>query len=192
MIAYKGFTKDLWSRLGDDKEENCRFVIGETKKVSESKTARSGFHCCENPFSCLGYYDLDGQNRFFKVEAAGDIDEDESERIACTKITLLEELDTLKFAVEGMRYIILHQDRDGWKKSYRNVVVNADEAETKEGIAIARGRNPMVKGREGCVLGVLRENENGEIVNATIVKVKQEESGKWFRIGKTGKLEVVE
>ena len=44
MIAYKGFTETLYSRLGDGKKENCNFRIGETKTVPESKTARNGFH----------------------------------------------------------------------------------------------------------------------------------------------------
>lgn len=193
MIAYKGFTKDLWSRLGDDKEENCRFVIGETKKVSESKTARSGFHCCENPFSCLGYYDLDGQNRFFKVEAAGDIDEDESERIACTKITLVKELNMKEFALEGMKYIIEHPDRANWKQSHGTVVVKQDEAEAKDqkSIAIARGTNPKVKGPEGSILGLIVEDDQG-IKNAKLLICTGATADKWLRLTEEREVEVIE
>lgn len=55
MIAYKGFTKDLTARLG---RGNYQFKPGETAIEENSKTVRSGFHCCENPFECLGYYNL--------------------------------------------------------------------------------------------------------------------------------------
>ena len=43
MIAYKGFTKDIWSKHGNGEKSSCQFKIGETKTVSESQTARSGF-----------------------------------------------------------------------------------------------------------------------------------------------------
>lgn len=79
MRAYKGFTKELISRLGNGEKETCCFTPGETKEVEASKTVSSGFHCCENPFECLAYYAFDGSNRFFIVEAAGDIDEDDDE-----------------------------------------------------------------------------------------------------------------
>nr|DAM81764.1 MAG TPA: hypothetical protein [Caudoviricetes sp.] len=112
MKAYKGFNKELTSCLGDGNNDNCKFTLGETKEVSSSKTASSGFHCCENPFECLKYYAFNGENRFFIVEAEGDIDEDEQERIACTKITIKEELTPVKFALEGMAYIINHSLRE--------------------------------------------------------------------------------
>lgn len=56
MIAYKGFNKELCSVMGDGNKQTCHFEPGETKKVEKSKTARNGFHCCENPFECLEYY----------------------------------------------------------------------------------------------------------------------------------------
>lgn len=184
MIAYKGFSESLWSNLGDRKEENCQFVPGETKKVSESKTARSGFHCCENPFECLSYYPFDGKNRFFRVEAAGDIDEDEQERIACTEITLLKELSPVEFALAGMQYIIEHPLRDGWKTDKYRIKVAQDTAEAGgEGyIAIARGKDPVVKGPEGSILGLLFGNDDGEIIAAKLFVCREEQAGKWLTI----------
>ncbi len=182
MIAYKGFTKDLWSRLGDGKEENCKFTLGETKTVSESKTVRSGFHCCENPFDCLTYYPMNGDNRFFKVEATGDIDEDDSQRIACTSIKLIEELSPVKFAVEGVKYMVMHPHRENWQQFHETVQVkkNTCEAYAADDIAIARGINPMVKGPKGSLLGLLVENKDGDIVNAKIIKVGDRKANKWL------------
>lgn len=182
MIAYKGFTKTLWSRLGDRKEENCQFVIGETKKVESSKTARTGFHCCENPFDCVTYYDFDGENRFFRVEAAGDIDEDEQGRIACTEITLLKELSPLEFAMAGMQYMIEHPQRADWKSGKHRVKVEKDEAAAGGSgyIAIARGKEPKVKGSTGSILGLLFENEDGEIIAAKLFVCSKEQAGKWL------------
>ena len=193
MKAYKGFTEDLWSRLGNGREESCSFSIGETKEVPESKTVRSGFHCCENPFECLTYYSMDGKNRFFIVEAAGDIDEDESERIACTKITLVKELSMKEFALEGMKYIIEHPDRANWKQSHGTVVVKQDEAEAKDqkSIAIARGTNPKVKGPEGSILGLIVED--GQVIkNAKLLICTGATADKWLRLTEEREVEVIE
>lgn len=186
MIAYKGFTKDLWSRLGDGKEENCRFELGVKKTVSASKTAREGFHCCENPVECTTYYDFDGNNRFFMVEAGGDIDEDEFGRIACTEITLLQELTPLMFALECMKYMIAHQDRTGWEKSGKHRVKIAKDSATAAGegyIAIARGADPKVKGQVGSILGLIKETEEG-IVAAKLLICNSEA---WIRLSENGR-----
>lgn len=193
MKAYKGFTKNLWSRLGNSHKESCNFSIGETKEFPESKTRRSGFHCCENPFECLTYYPMDEKNRFFIVEAAGDIDEDESGIIACTKITLVKELSMKEFALEGMKYIIEHPDRANWKQSHRTVVVKQDEAEVKDqkSIAIARGKNPKVKGSEGSILGLIVEDNQG-IKNAKLLICTGATADKWLRLTEEREVEVIE
>ena len=183
MIAFKGFTETLYSRFGDDKKENCSFRIGETKTVPDSKTGQGGFHCCENPFDCLSYYSFDGKNRFFKVEAAGDIDEDDSQRIACTQITLLEELTPVKFALEGMKYIINHPLREKWQQCHGGVEVMSNYANSgmSGNIAIARGEAPVVSGVEGSILGLIVET-GGEITNCKLFVVSPEQAGKRYRL----------
>ena len=183
MKAYKGFNPDLRSVMGNGQTATCNFQPGETKEVPHSKTVREGFHCCENPFDCLTYYSWDGKNRFFEVEAAGDIDEDDSNRIACTKITLLHELTDLEFALAGMQYIINHPKRKGWMQSRKSVIVKEDEAEVKAAghIAIARGYHPMVKGVEGSILGFLVEGA-GDICAAKIFRCNREQAGQWLEL----------
>lgn len=183
MKAFKGFSPDLTSRLGDGKKENCVFKPGETKEVESSKTVRSGFHCCENPFECLSYYTL-GTDRFFEVEAKGDIDEDENERIACTKITLVKELTKLDMALEGMVYIVKHPKRRRWQQHHKGCIVAENEAVAKnEGdIAIARGKDPRAKGPEGAILGIMQEDRNGEIKNATLIVVNSANANKWITL----------
>ena len=184
MIAYKGFNKDLVSILGNGIKEKCQFEIGKTMYEETSKTAKGGYHCCENPFECTTYYDLNGVNRFFMVEAAGDIDEDDLGRIACTEITLLKELTPLEFALEGMKYIINHPNRKDWRSGKHRVKVKQDEAETgfTNYIAIARGKHPKVKGAEGSILGLILEPEEGEIVSAKLFVPDRQQAGKWFTI----------
>lgn len=182
MIAFKGFTKELTARLG---RGEYQFEIGKTAVEESSKTVRSGFHCCENPFECLAYYSLNGQNRFFMVEAAGSIDEDDGERIACTELTLIKELSVLEFAMEGMKYIIEHPDREKWKQQRHNVSVQPDMAEAEESghIAIARGEDPCVRGPVGSILGIIREMPSFGIVDAKLVVMTEELANRWVHIG---------
>ena len=195
MKAYKGFTRELKSVMGNGDKKTCEFKVGETKEVESSKTVQSGFHCCENPFECLSYYALGKDNRFFEVEAAGDIDEDESERIACTKITLVKELSKLEFVLAGIQYIVDHPQRDKWQQSRQHLVVAKDEAEAKShgDIAIARGKMPKVKGPEGSILAMLVENESGEICEAKMFVAQNEKgnAGVWCKVGKGRKVEVL-
>ena len=193
MRAYKGFTRQLISRMGNGDMKTCRFVPGETKEVEKSKTGDYGFHCCENPFECLTYYAFDGQNRFWAVEAAGSIDEDDIERISCTKITLIEELTPLKFALEGMKYMITHPAREKWEQKHDSVGVCRDRADAygKNHIAIARGETPVVSGVEGSILGLIAENE-GVITGARLFVVTPEQTGRKYTLSTDGKLEEVE
>lgn len=172
MIAYKGFNIQLESVKGNGRKETCSFEPGKKYIEQSSKTARSGYHCCENPFECLTYYQLDGKNRFFQVLAEGDINEDENERIACTELTLVKELGIAEFALRGMEYMIMHPSREKWQQNHMNVCVEKDKAEatTYGAIAIARGPHPIVKGVPGSILGLIIEPVLGKITEAKLFR----------------------
>lgn len=191
MIAYKGFTKDIVSVMGNGKKECCTFELGKKYLESECKTGRNGFHCCENPFGCISYYSLNGTNRFFKVEAGGNINEDESEKIACTELTLLEELTQMQLALEGMKYIVEHPEREKWEQNLGKVIVKRDQAESQEnGIAIARGMNPIIKGPVGSILGLIVEDATG-IVNCKLFIANEKTADKWCKLTEERKVEVI-
>lgn len=184
MRAYKGFAPDLTSRFGNGKKECCTFEMGKTYREKECKTMRNGFHCYENPFQCLGYYPMDGKNKLVLVEAGGDINEDAEGKIACTELTLIEELTPVRLAMEGMRYIILHPDRSGWQQDHRNVVVQQEEARGPEAnsVAIARGQQPVVSGASGSILGIILETEPGKIIAAKLFVAGPEQAGKKYTL----------
>ena len=174
MIAFKGFTKDLAATLG---QGTFYFEQGKTYREGRSKCASGGFHCAEYPFDCFSYYHLNGENRFFMVEAGGSIDEDgNGSRIACTELTVLEELDVHKLAYHGMKYMIMHPRRD-WKYSGTNVCVEKEEAAlgkytgVQGAVVIARGSRPAAKGPAGCALGLLAEPEPGVFSAARLVTI---------------------
>lgn len=183
MIAFKGFNKNLQSVCGNGDKKTCNFTPGVPMEVPDCKTAREGFHCYENPLMLPTFYRMDGKNRYFKVKAEGEIDEDESERIACTKITLIEELTPWKLAMEGMKYMIEHPLRESWKQNFVEIVVQADEAEItgEDRIAIARGKNPVAKGTTGSILGFLVD-DGKNITECKLIRVSEQQSGKWLRL----------
>lgn len=191
MIAYKGFNAKIESVMGNGKKESCTFELGKTYRETECKTARNGFHCCENPFDCLGYYPLNGINRFFQVEAAGDINEDDRGRIACTELTLIKELTPMELAYFGMVYIVEHPMREAWQQCYNTVKVEEKEAvaSSKDSIAFARGKKPMVKGVPGSILGLIVEPKPGTITQVKLFRCQEE---KWMELTEQRELQEVE
>ena len=120
------------------------------------------------------------------------IDEDANNRIACTQITLLEELMPERFALEGMKYMIEHPDRDGWEQNHVKVTVQRDKAQAAErGIAIARGSSPRVRGPIGSILGLIVENAEG-IKSAKILVVREDLADRWLEMKGEREVQVVE
>ena len=60
MKAYKGFDKDLKCR-------GFQYEIGKEYHEDKSELCKKGFHACENPLDCFGYYDP-GTSRYCEVE----------------------------------------------------------------------------------------------------------------------------
>ena len=88
MKAYKGFDKELKCR-------GFQYEIGKTYTMPEGedvKLCECGFHACEKPIDCFGYY-APGVSRYCEVELADVSDErsDDSKRVAKT-ITIIREL----------------------------------------------------------------------------------------------------
>ena len=113
---------------------------------------------------------MDGKNRFFCVDAAGSIDEeDRCSMVVCTRITMKKELTVKEIAGYAMLYIVKHPKRD-WQRDDRFVQVKTNTAEAPERgtIAIARGTDPKVRGAAGSVLGLIKENAAGDIIQAKV------------------------
>ena len=145
MICFKGFNKDLEAICGNGR---MKFEQHKTYIEEKSKTVRSGFHCAEYPMHCLVFYPLGCGNRYFKVEAAGDID-DEEKMVACTQLTLKEEL--------SLKELVQYSRCEVWKEEAMNTTPG-------EGICIAYGSNPRVKASKGNYIGLIKFLDTGEVV----------------------------
>lgn len=90
MRVYKATDADMTCHMGNG---IFQYFLGVPAVAEESKCGNTGLHACEYVLDCLTYYGLSGGHRFFIAEAEGDIAEDGKDtRIACTSLTLLQEL----------------------------------------------------------------------------------------------------
>lgn len=171
MLAYKGFNQDLTCTLGSGRYQ---YKVGKTFKTTKAKCVSTGLHCAEYPPDCFSYYPMGNGNRYFLVEAGGHIDEDAHDsKIACTEMTLLEELSIQDMMYATVEYIFAHPQRD-FKHKSSGIVVNPDEAilDKDGGFCIAVGKNPRVTSKvdEGIMV-LLTQNDDGEIAGAKLLKV---------------------
>lgn len=149
------------------------YHLGVPASADRSACGSAGLHACEYVLDCTRYYKLGDGNCFFLAEARGDIAEDGSDtRIACTELTLVQELTSREIAAHALLYMARHPRRPGWEAQRMMVDVARDRAEAAfpGAIAIARGFRPAARGVMGAHLGLVRE-VYGEITDARLLTV---------------------
>ena len=108
VTAYKGFDKNLQCR-------GFQYEVGGEYTTDRAKACETGFHCCENPLDVLGYYAPIGEdgtpNRFCEVEAGGDIDTSEGNKLCCTHLKVKAEIGLQGLIKAGVKFIL---DRVKW------------------------------------------------------------------------------
>ena len=101
MKAYKGFNKDMTCR-------GFQFEEGKTYETDKAELCRSGFHACENPLDCFGYY-APGSSVYHEVELDGVSDQREEDTKVCAKkITIGAKLDVAKICSLHFDYVKSH------------------------------------------------------------------------------------
>lgn len=151
MIAYKAFGPGLVCR-------NYQFEKGRNV-TDKAKCAAGGFHCAEDPLDCLYYYQWNGKNEFWIVEAGGDIDEDGVDtRISCTELTTLAKLDEERYLMAAVAYMMQHPERT------RNKVVDQGP------FHVCRDKEPRATGKMNSWILLARE-EMGEVREYVIAQV---------------------
>lgn len=77
MKAYKGFDKDLKCR-------DFQYEIGKEYEEETASLCNSGFHACEYPLDCFGYYDP-ANSRFCEVEIEDNGERNSDDSKVCGK-----------------------------------------------------------------------------------------------------------
>ena len=90
MRGYKLMESDM-TCLGFQYEVGKEYSL-----EGELEICENGFHFCENPFDCLGYYNnIEGNKRLFLVEALGEVIT-ECYKSVTNKIKILEEITDIE------------------------------------------------------------------------------------------------
>ena len=183
MKVYKATNADMTCHTGSG---IFQYALSVPARADRSACGSTGLHACEYILDCTGYYSLGDGNRFFLAEAAGDIHEDGiNTRISCTELTLLRELTNHEIAREAMLYMINHPKREHWQRRSHQIDVDSQSAEMsiRDGIAIARGTDPQVRGCAGSHLGLIREDKDGVIREAKLFTVTGPiQPGVWYTL----------
>ena len=84
--SYKGFNKDMTCR-------GFQYEEGKEYKEETADACHRGFHACEYPLDCLGYYSPN-ESVYHEVEQSGEFDRGEDDsKVASTKIKVGVRLD---------------------------------------------------------------------------------------------------
>lgn len=171
MTGYKGFHKDLTCTMGKGR---FRYEPGKWYSEEEARCARIGFHATDNPLDVLCYYNSK-DDRYFRVELRGNVDEDGVDsRISAPEIMLKEELTRDGLYREGVLWMAQHQ-KAPWAAAVKKETGDA----AGEGNVIVRGRDPRAMGKAGDNLYIVREDRTGNIVEIGAFRV----DGKGFLPG---------
>ena len=172
MKAYKGFDKDMKCR-------GFQYEEGQTYELPEGEKARlcdNGFHACEAPLDCFGYY-RPSDSVYHEVELDGVTDEtdDDSKRVG-SKIKIGARLDIARLCRLQFEYVKEHCTNENNAEEgkpatagsygaatagYRGAATSRGSSSVgKNGLACARGDGVKVRGDLGAVLVVAVENDH--------------------------------
>ncbi len=162
MLAVKGFAPGLKAVCG--KAGGYVYHTG-MNYTHESQCRGTGFHCAENPLDCLEFYDWNGENEFWLVDAGGDIDEQDT-MISCTELNIIHRLTLEEFLMLSLRYMVKYPQRP------LSRYCNECSAVAKNGYAIVRSVDPMAMGKEiGDLLAIAQEGKYMNIRRIAILRV---------------------
>lgn len=150
MRAFKGFNKDLTCR-GYQYEEGKEF------HTERAECCDTGFHACEYPLDCFGYYDP-AHSVFHEVELSGEMDKSgDNTKVCATDIKIGARLSiaglvkmAIDFTMSKVNKEAGSDERHGFASAtgYKG----ASSASDPTGVAVAWGHEARAKGCKGAHL----------------------------------------
>ena len=150
MRAFKGFNKDLTCR-GYQYEEGKEF------HTERAECCDTGFHACEYPLDCFGYYDP-AHSVFHEVELSGEMDKSgDNTKVCATDIKIGARLSiaglvkmAIDFTMSNVNKEAGSDERHGFASAtgYKG----ASSVSDPTGVAVAWGHEARAKGCKGAHL----------------------------------------
>lgn len=165
--GFKGFDRNLKAHFGGFQYELGKWNIDGNKKIAQCHS--QGLHCADNPLDCISNgYSWDGNNRFFKVALDGDVHQDDhyDTQLAATRMYLVKELNLKEFVFYAMNFIQEHK----YTKLHNLINLNYVIGSAKP-FEIVYGYNPMAVGSEGQVIGLIKVDNEKNVVAMNIIEI---------------------
>lgn len=159
MRAFKGFNKDLTCR-GYQYEEGKEF------HTERAECCDTGFHACEYPLDCFGYYDP-AHSVFHEVELSGEMDKSrDNTKVCATDIKIGARLSiaglvkmAIDFTMSKVNKEAGSDERYGFASATGNCGASsatgykgASSVSDPTGVAVAWGHEARAKGCKGAHL----------------------------------------
>lgn len=159
MKAFKGFNKDLTCR-GFQYEEGKEF------HTEKAECCEEGFHACEYPLDCFGYYSP-AQSVFHEVELSGDMDRrSDDTKVCATDIKIGARISiaglvkaAIEFTMSKVNKEAKSDERHGFASATGNCGASsatgyrgASSVSDPTGVAVAWGHEARAKGCKGAHL----------------------------------------
>ena len=150
MRAFKGFNKDLTCR-GYQYEEGKEF------HTERAKCCDTGFHACEYPLDCFGYYDP-AHSVFHEVELSGEMDKSrDNTKVCATDIKIGARLSIaglVKMAIDFTMSKVSKEAGSDERHGFASATgyKGASSVSDPTGVAVAWGHEARAKGCKGAHL----------------------------------------
>ena len=196
MKAYKGFDKGVKCR-------GFQFQEGETYETDSAELCRSGFHACEYPLDCFGYYSP-ADSEYHEVELdATEKTGDDSKRVG-KRIRIGAKLSIANMVQASVEYINEHLDsrKKESNTGYMSVATNTGDRSAATntgymsaatntgmgGVAIVTGYKSKAKGAVGSAICVCERGEwDGKTypllaIKAAIIDGEKLKADTWYTL----------
>lgn len=150
MKAFKGFNKDLTCR-GYQYEEGKEF------HTERAECCDTGFHACEYPLDCFGYYDP-AHSVFHEVELSGEMDKSgDNTKVCATDIKIGARLSIaglVKMAIDFTMSKVNKEAGSDERYGFASATgyKGASSVSDPTGVAVAWGHEARAKGCKGAHL----------------------------------------
>ena len=150
MKAFKGFNKDLTCR-GYQYEEGKEF------HTERAECCDTGFHACEYPLDCFGYYDP-AHSVFHEVELSGEMDKSgDNTKVCATDIKIGARLSIAGFVKMAIDFTMSKVNKEAGSDERHGFASatgykGASSVSDPTGVAVAWGHEARAKGCKGAHL----------------------------------------
>ena len=159
MRAFKGFNKDLTCR-------GYQYEGGKEFHTERAECCDTGFHACEYPLDCFGYYDP-AHSVFHEVELSGEMDKSgDNTKVCATDIKIGARLSiaglvkmAIDFTMSKVNKEAGSDERHGFASATGNYGASsatgykgASSVSDPTGVAVAWGHEARAKGCKGAHL----------------------------------------